>query len=310
MVNKSGGRLHRPTLSALRLSASFGAAFWLAGVLFTSDLTIPAANLRRFRRVLMVFPHPDDESVNCGGTIRRLSASGAAVTLILLTQGECGTPSGAYDPRLKWVRHQEATRAARILGVARLIHEDFGDGRLENRIAEVTSYLRNAVARIQPDLIITYDPTGLYGHPDHVACSQALTQLWRDELHAIPLWYVALPRRVVRLLRWIRQLTTDAQLEEMRPLPTTRLLIGPAVVPKIGSWYAHRSQRGSMAKGLGHLVPAWFAVSMLQFEYFAEAARENRRPAPRSVRASARPKAHRAGLSALAPCSKVDRPLA
>jgi hypothetical protein len=40
------------------------------------------------------------------------------------------------------------------------------------------------------------------------------------------------------------------------------------VIPKIRAWYAYRSQRGLIARGLGRLLPAWLAV--MQFEYFAE----------------------------------------
>lgn len=44
------------------------------------------------------------------------------------------------------------------------------------------------------------------------------------------------------------------------------------MIPKIRAWYAYRSQRGFIAKGFGRLVPVWFAVSMMWFEYFAEVA--------------------------------------
>jgi LmbE family N-acetylglucosaminyl deacetylase len=245
---------------------------WIAGVLFTTDLAVPVCDVRRFKNVLAVFPHADDETVHCGGTIRRFSAAGATVTLLLLTGGERGNPEGASDPTLKAIRHREAEQAAGILGVSRLIQEDFGDGQLRDRIGQVTSYLSRAIAQINPDLILTYDMAGLDGHPDHVACSEILTELRRTQLRHASLWYAALPGRVLRLLKLVGQLAPDQRLDESRAIPTLRLFIGAGVMAKIRSWYAYRSQRRFLGKGLGRFLPIWIALSMLQFEYFAESA--------------------------------------
>jgi LmbE family N-acetylglucosaminyl deacetylase len=245
---------------------------WVAGVLFTTDLALPVCDVRRFKNVLVVFPHADDETLNCGGAIRRFSTAGATVTLLLLTSGERGNPLGAADPALKAIRRREAEQVAGILGVSRLIQEDFGDGQLRDRIDDVTSYLSRAIPQIGPDLILTHDLAGLDGHPDHVACSEMLTGLRRTHFQDLPIWCVALPRRVLRLLKLVGQLANDASVDERRAIPTHRLFIGTGVVPKIRSWYAYRSQRGSLGKGLGKFLPTWIALSMLQFEYFAESA--------------------------------------
>ena len=155
---------------------------WLAGILFTTDLAVPVRDVRRFKNVLVVFPHADDETVNCGGAIRRFSSAGATVTLLLLTGGERGNPEGTPDASLKAIRRREAEEVAGILGVSRLIQEDFGDGQLRDRREQVTAYLSREIARINPDLILTHDLAGLDGHEDHVACSEILTELKRKEL--------------------------------------------------------------------------------------------------------------------------------
>ena len=131
---------------------------------------------------------------------------------------------------------------------------------------------RQAAGRINPDLILAHDLAGLDGHEDHVACSEILTELKRTELAHVPLWYATLPPRVLKLLKLVGQLATDASLDEKRAIPTHRLFIGSEVVPKIRAWHAYRSQRGSIGRGLGRLLPAWIALSMLQCEYFAESA--------------------------------------
>jgi LmbE family N-acetylglucosaminyl deacetylase len=228
-----------------------------------------ARDLRRFTNILVVFPHPDDETVTCGGVIRRFADAGATVTLLLLTGGERGTPTGAADNALKTIRRGEADRAARILGITRVIHQDFGDSRLDEQREQVMPALVRTIAQIRPDLILTYDLAGLDGHPDHVACSAMLTELKTSVLN-VPMWYVTLPGWVLGVLRLIGQMARDPAVDANRALPTHRLFIGAAVVPKLRAWQAHRSQREAIRKGLSRLVPTWLAVSGWPFEYFAE----------------------------------------
>ena len=228
-----------------------------------------ARDLRRFTNILAVFPHPDDETVTCGGLIRRFANAGATVTLLLLTGGERGTPTGAPDNALKTTRRGEADQAAHILGIARVIHQDFGDGQLLEQREQVMQALVRTIAQIGPDLILTYDLAGLDGHLDHVACSAMLTELKTPVLN-VPMWYVALPGWVLGALRLIGQMARGPAVEASRALPTHRLFIGTALVPKIRAWQAHRSQRGAIRKGLSRLVPMWLAVTGWPFEYFAE----------------------------------------
>ena len=108
---------------------------------FTTDKSVRRRDIRPFKNVLVVFPHPDDETVTCGGTINRLSRAGSAVTVLLLTRGERGN-AGLLDPALAQIRDAEAVRATDILGASRVVHEDFGDGRLSERRADVRMQLR------------------------------------------------------------------------------------------------------------------------------------------------------------------------
>jgi LmbE family N-acetylglucosaminyl deacetylase len=243
---------------------------WVVGIVASTDLGVPLGGVRRFNNVLAVFPHADDETVNCGGALHRFSTAGASVTLLLLTAGERGNPGGTLDPNLKVIRKGEAERVAGILGVSRLIQQDFGDGQLTDRREEVKEYLARTIRFIEPDLILSHDRAGLDCHPDHVACAEILIDLKRTQFQRSTLWCVTLPRRVVNLLKLASQLRTQASVDQQRAAPTVRIFIGAALIPKIRAWYAYRSQRSFIAKGLGRLIPVWFAVSMLQFEYFAE----------------------------------------
>jgi LmbE family N-acetylglucosaminyl deacetylase len=226
--------------------------------------------VRDFRNVLAIFPHADDETVNCGGTLRRFASAGAIVTLLLLTAGERGNPAGEPDVALAEIRKREAERAAGILGVSRLIQQDFGDGRLTDRRAEIKPYLAETIRAIAPDLVVTYDSSGIYGHPDHIACTEVLLELKAQHAIDATLWCVALPAGVVRLLQAAGQLRRDPPVDARRMPPSVRIFIGRAVIAKIRAWYAYRSQRGAIAKGWGRLVPMWLAMAAYQLEFFAE----------------------------------------
>lgn len=229
-----------------------------------------AGDLRRFTRVLAVFPHADDETITCGGAIRRFADAGAAVTLVILTAGERGSPTGVLDPTLKTVRRAEAEQAARSLGIARVIQEDFGDGRLAQRRPLVVPFLAATIAQVDPDLLLTHDLSGVYGHPDHVACAEMVTELRRTQFPQVALWYAALPGWGLRILHLVGQIRRDPLVDSRRAPPTHRLFIGSALRPKIDAWSAHRSQQAAIPKGFTRLVPSWLAAGIWPFEYFAE----------------------------------------
>ncbi|MGW6792229.1 N-acetyl-1-D-myo-inositol-2-amino-2-deoxy-alpha-D-glucopyranoside deacetylase [Streptomyces chartreusis] len=142
------------------------------------------------RRLLLVHAHPDDESINNGATMARYAAEGVRVTLVTCTLGEHGE---VIPPELRHLagtelgehRLGELTAAMRELGV-----EDFrllgGRGRYEDSgmmgiadnddpaslwQADVDTAARELVEvilEVRPQVLVTYDPDGGYGHPDHI----------------------------------------------------------------------------------------------------------------------------------------------
>jgi LmbE family N-acetylglucosaminyl deacetylase len=207
---------------------------------------MPAIDTGSCRNVLAIFAHADDELVCCGGTLRRLAGRGARVTLVVLTRGERGTPDGSPDPGLPGVREREARAAAAIFGVAELVLGDLGDGRLSERAEEVSAFVEGVAERVRPDLLITHDLAGLYGHPDHVACAEAVTAIRRTRFPDCALWYPALPRWAVAVATRTGQLAGDGR----RAVPTLRLFVGAGVPAKVRAYRAYRSQRHSLRRGL------------------------------------------------------------
>lgn len=145
------------------------------------------------RRLLLVHAHPDDETITTGATMARYAAEGAHVTLVTCTLGEEGeilVPSLAglaadRADQLGGYRISELARAMAALGVT---DQRFlgGAGRYRDSgmigtpqndhprafwrasVDSAAAELAEVVAEIRPQVVITYDPDGLYGHPDHI----------------------------------------------------------------------------------------------------------------------------------------------
>lgn len=243
----------------------------MTGFLIATDFSVPTKNTKQFRHILVIFPHADDEAVTCGGVLHRASKQGSTVTLALLTRGEKGTPNAVHDGSLKDIRTKEAQTVATILRLSRLIQQDFGDSELHNKKQELSAFIATLIEQENPDLLITYDLAGLYGHSDHISCSEVVTELKKTSFPELPLWYVTLPKRLLARVKLPEHMAIDPHFREKQAYPTHKIYIGVSVFPKIKSWYTYKSQRAALAQGIGTLFPFWFALSMVLFEYFAEA---------------------------------------
>lgn len=131
-------------------------------------------------KLMCVLAHPDDESLAIGGTLAKYAASGVETYLVMATRGERGwRGASADDPgpqALGRVREAELRAAAQALGIQELVFLDYQDGELDRvdhheAIVKIVTHLR----RVRPDVVVTFDPNGMYGHPDHVAISQLTT---------------------------------------------------------------------------------------------------------------------------------------
>jgi N-acetyl-1-D-myo-inositol-2-amino-2-deoxy-alpha-D-glucopyranoside deacetylase len=153
------------------------------------------------RRLLLVHAHPDDESIYTGATMARYAAEGAHVTLVTCTLGELGEiipPSLAYlaaekEDRLGEYRIGELAAACAALGVTD--HRFLGgpgrwrdsgmmgtagndDPRCFWRADpdEAAEALLGVIREVRPQVLVSYDANGFYGHPDHI---QAHRVAWR-----------------------------------------------------------------------------------------------------------------------------------
>ncbi len=150
---------------------------------------------------MLVHAHPDDESIETGATMARYAAQGAQVTLVTCTLGELGEIIPADLAHLAWDRenklgqHRIGELAAacaalgvadhRFLGGAGRWHDSGMMGTPSNDwdgvfwradVDEAARALLDIIAEVQPQVLVTYDANGFYGHPDHI---QAHRVAWR-----------------------------------------------------------------------------------------------------------------------------------
>lgn len=125
-----------------------------------------------WRTALAVVAHPDDESFGLGALIDGLARAGTDVHVLCLTRGEASTLGAAPD--LVAVRAGELEAAARALGASSTRLLDLPDGALADLDPErLRGAVREAVEDVGPDGLLVLDSTGISGHPDHVAATEA-----------------------------------------------------------------------------------------------------------------------------------------
>ena len=117
------------------------------------------------QRVLVISPHPDDESFGCGGTIREHVTQGASVRVVFLTSGEKGGHGRNVDETIR-MRESEARAAAKILGVDAIEFWREPDGALRSTNG-IVERLRDTFREWRPQLV--YVPHAREMHPDHRA---------------------------------------------------------------------------------------------------------------------------------------------
>lgn len=143
-------------------------------------------------RLLVAYAHPDDESFGLGGMIAAYVARGVEVTLICATSGERGAVNpeflNGYDS-VKALRLAELDHAVKVLGLQRLVLLGYKDsGMMGSETAEdpeclwqapqdaVTRRVVEVIRDVRPQVVVTFNKYGGYGHPDHIAIQRAATE--------------------------------------------------------------------------------------------------------------------------------------
>ncbi|MBA4534092.1 PIG-L deacetylase family protein [Brevibacillus halotolerans] len=136
--------------------------------------------------ILLIYAHPDDETFASGATIAFYKdQANVRQTLLCATRGQAGkagTPPLCTPEELPAYREAELRHACDILGVDRVAVLDYEDKLVDNSpIQELAAHIKAMIDEEQPQILITFAPHGISGHPDHIAMSKA-TQYVVDHL--------------------------------------------------------------------------------------------------------------------------------
>ncbi len=256
------------------------------------------------KRLLGVFAHPDDEGL-IGGALLQYGASGVETGLVYATRGEVGEisdPTLATPENLGQVREQEMHAAAELLGVCNLWFLGYRDsgmmGTPQNEdahalarasVADVVGKLVKIIRQFRPQVMVTFDETGAYGHPDHIAIYQYTTGAFHaaadsalyPELgpaHAISkLYYSSFSRSAMQTMtEWLGAQEDYGRLfKEIDPTTMglsdeqidVRLNVEEWQETKARSWNMHRTQMNSntlMARIPEELQRKWRSIECYQ----------------------------------------------
>ena len=246
--------------------------------------TRPARGLsaRHARGLLAIFPHPDDESYGAGGLMALAAAAGNPVWVLCVTNGDQGGRPGetgvdhSLDPQ---IRLDELRCACRELGIAEPIFLGYRDSGMEGWGApegslaradeeEVVGRMVEVIERLRPAVIVTFDPGGVYGHPDHVTCSARASEAYRRASATpggpVALYHQAMSRAAVAAMQAamamerlsgeaeapppteddLRQQEAFMRLARPDEEITTRVAIGEVLDRKLAALGCHESQMG------------------------------------------------------------------
>jgi N-acetylglucosamine malate deacetylase 2 len=172
------------TLVVLFVVSTWILVYWAKSQLHNTEIEVRASLVEEDHQVrfMTFFAHPDDE-VACGGTLLQLRDAGHELVMVCLTKGEAGPTGGLVSQdQLGETRAKELQAVADLLGAKKLELFGYPDSGMKGIDPETLKALAMEMILLhKPNYIISYDSrVGLYGHPDHVAVSKAMEEVFLE----------------------------------------------------------------------------------------------------------------------------------
>lgn len=200
------------------------------------------------KKILFVFPHPDDEVVMSGGLIQKALGKGFEVTVLTLTEGNMGKIYvNGRGRSVVEIRREEMAKAMSILGVYDWVMWKFEDGRLRKR-SIWRERLKKFIDETKPGTVVTYDLSGTTGHPDHISLSLELLRKFKKEQDFKLLWVSFGDKR--------RNLMVDPKVG--------KYLVEPEYILNLSFWDAFRKWKSAFShksqRLVGYLKFSWWVL--------------------------------------------------
>jgi LmbE family N-acetylglucosaminyl deacetylase len=251
------------------------------------------------KTLLAVFAHPDDETFGPGGTLAKYADQGTKVHLICATRGEVGENSledlgDCAD--LACRREEELRCAAKVLGLTDIHLLDYQDSGMAGSSANqhpralvqadpdvLAGQIAQVMHQLQPQVILTFDPYGAYGHPDHIAIHHATVaafeQLPQDDRPK--LYFTTIMQTLLQWTVWLMPLFgvdpsrvgTNADIDLRAALAhalpiTTKIAVDRYYDTKVQAAACHQSQ---LTGPFWEKLPAWLVRRAQSTETFHRA---------------------------------------
>jgi LmbE family N-acetylglucosaminyl deacetylase len=227
--------------------------------------------------MLGVWAHPDDETYLSAGLMARVARASGRAVCVHATAGERGTDDpNRWPPDMLGPRRSVELRAA--LGVLD-VHEseilgypDGGCERMDDRVA--VAALEDLIRRVRPDVIVTFGPDGITGHPDHVTISRWATAAWARTRSATLLYATLTESFVTRFREVHRRLGLHGDESVWIPDSDVDLAIrldDDELDTKREALAAHASQTVDLAAAIGEeTYRVWHGVESFRLPTPAE----------------------------------------
>jgi LmbE family N-acetylglucosaminyl deacetylase len=217
-------------------------------------------------RILVVMPHPDDEAIFLAGFLHQITAAEIPTRIITMTVGEKSTLRYGLKPtdNLAEAREKELTKSFTSLRIMDFHIYHYPDGKLETLGEKLKKTIKKNIADFQPTHVLTLEPDGIYGHPDHVALSAFVKHVVKKPLQL--LYVTVSPNYMLPSAVWM------AKKKKIHPLhPDFQLKLRSSdIIAKLKSMRAHHSQFVSPIYRLPFEAAFLFKNKLLTHEYFAK----------------------------------------
>lgn len=217
--------------------------------------------------LLAVFAHPDDETFRPGGTLALLARYGVRVEVLTFTRGEagsCGDPPLCTPEELPAVRERELRSACAALDIESPRLLDYADGHLQEADTEMMiAHILSIANEIKPQVLLSFGPDGLSGHPDHIAVGQWAFEAFLRAEGIAALYTLAVPR----------SLAQELDMRQVHSVPDEAIAftvdISPVWETKLAAMRCHATQISSSPM---MSVPAEIQQLFYGREYFVRVA--------------------------------------